>query len=90
MGYLRAELDFAAIDKIDVLNKLRRFTMVGTIEVDFPKCSSYSTLTYVYPRKKKCDRPVCHAWLSRSSVTFRLTVAGKLRLHIALSGRLTC
>ena len=41
MGYLRAELDFAAIDTIDVLNKLRRLTMVGTIEVDFPKFASY-------------------------------------------------
>ena len=44
MGYLRAGLDFAAIDKIDVLNKLRRFTMVGTIEVGFPKFASYSNL----------------------------------------------
>ncbi len=44
MGCLRAELDFASIDKIDVLNKLRRFMMVGTIEADLPKFASYSNL----------------------------------------------
>ena len=31
----------------------------------------------------------CHAGESRSSVTLRLTVDGKLRLHTARSGRLT-
>ena len=40
---------------------------------------------------------LCHAWLSRSAVTLAgrlpgpcLAVDGKLRLHTALSGRLTC
>ena len=44
MRCLRAELDFVSIDKIDVLDKLRRFTMVGTIEADLPKFASYCNL----------------------------------------------
>ena len=60
--------------------------------------SSYLNLC-VSAGKKICDRPadrpVCPLsdvtpWLSRSNATFRLTVAGKLRLHIALLGRLIC
>ena len=34
MGYLAAELDVASIDKVDVRNELRRFTMLPVGQAD--------------------------------------------------------
>ena len=42
MGYIDAELDLAPIDKVDVRNELRRFTVLPAIEADFQKFASYS------------------------------------------------
>ena len=36
MGYLEAELDLGPIDKVDVRNELRRFTVLPAIEANFP------------------------------------------------------
>ena len=42
MGYIDAELDLAPIDKIDVRNELRRFTVLPATEADFQNFASYS------------------------------------------------
>ena len=44
MGYIDAELDLAPIDKVDVRNELRRFTVLPAIEADFQNFASYSNL----------------------------------------------
>ena len=38
MGYLDAELDLGPIDKVDVRNELRPFTVLRAPEANFPKC----------------------------------------------------
>ena len=42
MGYIDAELDLAPIDKVDVRNELRRFTVLPATEPDFQNFASYS------------------------------------------------
>ena len=42
MGYIDAELDLAPIDKVDVRNELRRFTVLPATEADFQNFASYS------------------------------------------------
>ena len=44
MGYIDAELDLAPIDKVDVRNELRRFTVLPATEPDFQNFASYSNL----------------------------------------------
>ena len=76
MGYLDAELDLGPIDKVDVRNELRRFTVFPGIVPNFPNFASYCNLCVSV--KYVCDRPavtLCHARLSRFSVTLSLTVA---------------
>ena len=41
MSGLEAELDLASIDKVDVRNELRRFTLLWVLEVDFQKFGPY-------------------------------------------------
>ena len=41
MGYIDAELDLAPIDKVDVRNELRRFTVFPATEADFQNFASY-------------------------------------------------
>ena len=44
MGYVGAELDLGPIDKVDVRNELRQFTILSASEVDIEKFASYSNL----------------------------------------------
>ena len=44
MTGLEAELDLASIDKVDVRNELRRFTLLWVLEVDFQKFGPYLNL----------------------------------------------
>ena len=44
MGYIDVELDLAPIDKVDVRNELRRFTVLPATEADFQNFASYSNL----------------------------------------------
>ena len=41
MTGLEAELDLASIDKVDVRNELRRFTLLWVLEVDFQEFGPY-------------------------------------------------
>ena len=41
MGYVVAELDLGPIDKVDVRNELRRFTMFPASGVDLPNFASH-------------------------------------------------
>ena len=45
MGHLEAELDVASIDKVDVRNELRRFTMLPMSQGDFHFLGPYSNLS---------------------------------------------
>ena len=76
MGGLEAELDFAPIDKVDVRNELRRFTMLPAIEADFQKIASYCNrrLPNYYIVRVIVNRPAGPAGrhaLSRSAVTLQ-------------------
>ena len=44
MRGLEAQLDLASIDKVDVRNELRRFTVLPATEADFQNFASYSNL----------------------------------------------
>ena len=44
MGYIDAELDLAPIDKVDVRNELRPFTVLRAPEANFPNFASYCNL----------------------------------------------
>ena len=76
MGYLDAELDLGPIDKVDVRNELRRFTVLPATEADFQIFASYSNLCV---RVKTCyDRPavtLCHAGMSCSCFNHPFPVA---------------
>ena len=60
MTGLDAELDLASIDKIDVRNELRRFTVFWMLETDFqnfcPYCDRRSQLLRI-PIQTLTDRP---------------------------------
>ena len=45
MDYLEAELDLASIDKLDVRNELRRFTVFPATGTDFEVLVPYSNLS---------------------------------------------
>ena len=61
MRDLEAELDLASIDKVDVRNELRRFTMLWEAGADLQNFGPYLNLCMY---AKTCDRPAvsfCHA-----------------------------
>ena len=45
IDYLEAELDLASIDKVDVRNELRRFTVFPATGTDFYFLAPYSNLS---------------------------------------------
>ena len=45
MDYLEAELDLASIDKLDVRNEVRRFTVFPATGTDFEFLAPYSNLS---------------------------------------------
>ena len=76
MDYLEAELDLASIDKVDVRNELRRFTVFPATGTDFdflaPYCNRrllhyYITVFCGDPTRPDTTVTVCHAFLSRSN-----------------------
>ena len=44
IGHVGTELDLGPIDKVDVRNELRRFTIVPASEADIDNFASYSNL----------------------------------------------
>ena len=76
MDYLEAELDLASIDKVDVRNELRRFTVFPATGTDFeflaPYCNRrllhyYITVFCGDPTRHDPTVTVCHARMSRSN-----------------------
>ena len=61
MTGLEAELDLASIDKVDVRNELRRFTLLGVLEADVQKLGPYLNLCItakMQPTVSFCHTPV--------------------------------
>ena len=61
MRDLEAELDLASIDKVDVRNELRRFTLLWVPEADFQKFGPYLNLCMsakMRPTVSSCHVPV--------------------------------
>ena len=77
MTGLEAELDLVSIDKVDVRNELRRFTLLWVLEVDFQKFGPYckpkvcllTMLSGFWCPARPCHAPVTHLWLRHPAVS---------------------
>ena len=83
MRDLEAELDLASIDKVDVRNELRRFTMLWEAGADLQNFGPYLNLCMY---AKTCDRPAvsfCHAPVKPKKHSVALTpLNGVLLVYI--------